>query len=402
MKVLHTADTHLGYKQYHKPERKDDFKSAFSRVVTEAIEESVDVVVHGGDIFHRSRPGINTLSYFFEELKRLSDEGIKFCTIVGNHDSTRDRQWPELIEELDLGVYLDKDGYVIDDVCFYGLDHVSKRNRGELDYQFESHDANVNVLVAHGLFKPFQHGDWDLEEVVAKSTVSFDGFLLGDNHKPSQKVISGCPATYPGSTERTAADQRSERGYNQVRIADGEVSITHSSIETREFEYVDMELGAGEGTEQIVNEIENRSIVDGCVLVVTISGEGERVSSSIIEKCGVREGALVVRVNDRRDINTKKSSFDEVTFTEPEEIIDEKISELDLTQPVAKLEEMARDPEQHRKGKLKDTAEEVVSEMVENGLMVDEVVEDAENDGDGNEGDDKDTKQIDLFDGSDE
>lgn len=380
MKVLHTADTHLGYKQYHKPERRDDFKNAFNEVVSEAIEENVDVVIHGGDIFHRSRPGISTLSYFFEELKRLSKNDVKFCTIVGNHDSTKDRQWPELIEDLGLGTYLDTSGCVIGNVCFYGLDHVSKRNRGALDYQFEKHDSDVNVLVAHGLFNPFEYGDWDLDEIMSKSNVSFDGFLLGDNHKPGQKMVNGVPATYPGSTERTAADQRDPRGYNQVRITDGSVSVSHAEINTREFEYIDVELSDSDGTETIVDEIESKSVSDGCVLVVTVSGEGERVSSSVIEKCGVREGALVVRVNDNRDIKRKKSSFDEVTFTKPEEIIEEKIGGIEISGSVAELEQMARDTENHKKSKLKDRAEEVVGEMIENDGSVDEILENIEHD----------------------
>ena len=114
---------------------------------------------------------------------------------------------------------------------------------------------------------------------------------------------------------------------------------------------------------------------DGCVLVVTVSGEGERVSSSVIEKCGVRKGALVVRVNDRRDIKRKKSSFDEVTFTKPEEIIEEKIDNIGLTSSVSELEEMARDNENYKKSKLKDTAEEVVNEMIESSSDIDEVIQ---------------------------
>jgi DNA repair exonuclease SbcCD nuclease subunit len=374
LKVLHTADTHLGYKQYHKPERETDFKQAFEAVITEGIQADVDVVIHSGDIFHRSRPGITTLSYFFEQLKRLQENGIEFCTIVGNHDSTRDRQWPELVEDLGLGVYLDKNGYEIGDVCFYGVDHISKRNRGGLDYQFKQSDSSVNVFVGHGLFKPFSHGDWDLTEVATKSNIQFDAFLLGDNHKAGIETVNGAVTTYPGSTERTAADQREQRGYNQVRIVDGEVSVSHAKIETREFEYVDVDLDEGEGTEKIVNVIESMEISNGSVVIVTVEGVGERVSSGMVEKAGLRKGAMVVRVNDRRDIERNKNSFEGVEFTSPDDVIQDRIEELGLSNPSGELEEMARQVEQNPKSKLTDTAEEVVGELIKGGeIDMDEV-----------------------------
>ena len=31
-RVIHTGDTHLGYRQYHRPERKADFLDAFARI----------------------------------------------------------------------------------------------------------------------------------------------------------------------------------------------------------------------------------------------------------------------------------------------------------------------------------------------------------------------------------
>ena len=52
LNILHTADTHLGYQQYHKPERKQDFMDAFIQTIEYAINNDIDVYVHAGDLFH--------------------------------------------------------------------------------------------------------------------------------------------------------------------------------------------------------------------------------------------------------------------------------------------------------------------------------------------------------------
>ena len=83
-RVLHTADTHLGYRQYHSPERQADFLSAFRRVVSDAIEDDVDAVVHAGDLFHDRRPGLSELLGTLDVLETLSEASIPFLRIGGS------------------------------------------------------------------------------------------------------------------------------------------------------------------------------------------------------------------------------------------------------------------------------------------------------------------------------
>lgn len=52
VRLLHTSDTHLGYRQYHLDERRRDFAEAFAEVVSAGIQQDVDAVVHAGDLFH--------------------------------------------------------------------------------------------------------------------------------------------------------------------------------------------------------------------------------------------------------------------------------------------------------------------------------------------------------------
>ena len=215
--VLHTADTHLGYSQYHSETRAADFAAAFQTVIDEAVDRDVDAVVHSGDLFHQSRPGVGTLSTTLNQLQRLDEAEIPFLGIVGNHEGTSDEQWVDVFGQLKLGIRLNASPTVIGDTAFYGLDYVSPARRPGLDYEFEAHDAECSVLVAHGLFAPVADGGrWELAEVMDASSVKFDGYLLGDDHMPHVQTLRESTVTYPGSTDRTASDQRSPRGFNIV------------------------------------------------------------------------------------------------------------------------------------------------------------------------------------------
>ncbi|MDD3246588.1 MAG: hypothetical protein PHF18_07025 [Methanosarcina sp.] len=44
-RILHTADTHLGYRQYHNEVRRQDFFKAFEVVIQDAVDMQVDAVL---------------------------------------------------------------------------------------------------------------------------------------------------------------------------------------------------------------------------------------------------------------------------------------------------------------------------------------------------------------------
>lgn len=363
-RLLHTADTHLGYTQYHKSEREQDFIEAFRVIVTEAIDRDVDGVVHAGDLFHQSRPTIATLSAVVAELQRLAVADIPFFIIVGNHDGTRERQWPEFLSDIGLAEYLNYDGTVVGDVTLYGQDHVGEPHRPQLDYQFAPCETKFSALVAHGLFRPVSAGDWDLDRIITKSTVDFDAFLLGDDHVPTVEWIDDSLVTYPGSTERTAADQRSDRRFNIVTFNGDGVHLSWHEIETRHFEYIDIEMQSGDDEEDIVADIEQREIPDGCVVIVTLTGDGEQVTSGIIEQAGLRKGALVVQVNDQRDIAVEELDYEEVTFADPDDAVKERKSSLDISPVADDFEQLARDLGDVPTSNLASHTEEAISDLL--------------------------------------
>ncbi|NHN58115.1 MULTISPECIES: DNA double-strand break repair protein Mre11 [Halorussus] len=377
-RVIHTGDTHLGYRQYHSPERRADFRRAFEQVVDDAIAEDVDAVVHAGDLFHDRRPDLDALHGTISILRKLRDADIPFLAVVGNHEGTRGRQWLDLFEMLGLATRLRDDPEVVGETAFYGLDHVPKSKRDDLDYAFESHDQPHAALVSHGLFKPFDLGDWDAEGVLTEADVDFDAMLLGDNHDPGTKEVAETWVTYCGSTERCSADEREDRGYNIVEF-DGDATITRRGLDvTRDFEYVDADLAEGEGIDRVREKLRERDLEDA-VAIIDIDGEGEDVTPGRVEESALERGALVARVRDRREVEEEDGEVD-VSFADPDDAVRERVRDLGLSEAARGIDETVR-ASKIADSNVRESVQNRVSELAEDGDLAafesgDEVADD--------------------------
>ncbi|MCO5383725.1 MAG: metallophosphoesterase [Methanosarcina barkeri] len=89
IRILHTADTHLGYRQYHSEVRRKDFFAAFEVVVNDAIEMQIDAVVHAGDLFDSRNPTLEDLLETMNILSRLKAAGIPFLELSGTMRANR-------------------------------------------------------------------------------------------------------------------------------------------------------------------------------------------------------------------------------------------------------------------------------------------------------------------------
>ena len=365
-RVIHTGDTHIGYRQYHSPERRQDFLDAFRQVVEDAIADDVDAVVHAGDLFHDRRPDLPDIQGTVAALRELDDADIPFLAVVGNHETKRDGQWLDLFEDLGLTIRLGATPEVVGDIAFYGLDFVPESQRDELDYEFDgADDADHAMLVGHGLFEPFAHADWDTEHVLTDASIEFDALLLGDNHAPGKRELLDTWVTYCGSTERASASERDERGYNIVTVDEDGVSITRRAVaDTRDFRFVDVELAEGEGTDRVRERVRQHDVEDA-VVIVTVEGEGEPVTPASVEELALDNGALIARVNDRREID--QGTDVSVSFADPDDAVRERLGELGLSPAARDIDETVRESKV-ADSNVRERVESLVRERVNEGL----------------------------------
>jgi len=93
MKILHTADIHIGYTTHGKLDAESglntrllDFQRAFEFMSRYAVEQQVDLFLFCGDAFRDASPSPTEQKIFSECLKPLCEAGIPVVMLVGNHD----------------------------------------------------------------------------------------------------------------------------------------------------------------------------------------------------------------------------------------------------------------------------------------------------------------------------
>ncbi|WP_127069157.1 MULTISPECIES: exonuclease SbcCD subunit D [unclassified Veillonella] len=88
MRILHTADWHLGRLFYNEHLTTDQAHVLEHQFFPLLKEEKIDLVVLGGDVFDRSVPPIEAIELWDSVLHRLAfTEKIPMVAISGNHDS---------------------------------------------------------------------------------------------------------------------------------------------------------------------------------------------------------------------------------------------------------------------------------------------------------------------------
>ncbi|MCB1895057.1 MAG: exonuclease SbcCD subunit D [Zoogloeaceae bacterium] len=263
MKLLHTADWHLG-RYLHGRSLIEDQAHVLDQLVALARERAVDAVLVAGDIFDRSVPPADAVALLDEVLSRLVvDCGIPVVMIAGNHDSAErigfggrvsERQGLVLrgsLDRLEPLVLADAHGEVAIHPLPYadpvmvralpGYDHAGDHQQamaGLLDELRRGFVAGRrNVLVAHAFVaggaeseseRPLSVGGSG--QVAADSFVGFDYVALGHLHRPQS--IAGGRIHYAGSLLKYSFNEAAhDKSVSLVDIAaDGAVTIEHVAL----------------------------------------------------------------------------------------------------------------------------------------------------------------------------
>lgn len=104
MKLLHTADWHIG-KKLHKHDLSQDFE-LFINWLCECIDtHKVSVLLVSGDVFDLANPSSEARNQYYRALMKLRKSRCKIILTGGNHDSPAMLDAPrELMRELDMHV----------------------------------------------------------------------------------------------------------------------------------------------------------------------------------------------------------------------------------------------------------------------------------------------------------
>ena len=104
MKIIHTADWHIG-KKLHKHNLIADFDLFVDWLVNQMAMLEIDLLLVSGDIFDLANPSSEARSQYYRALLRLRNVNCKIIITGGNHDSPAMLNAPkEILSELNISV----------------------------------------------------------------------------------------------------------------------------------------------------------------------------------------------------------------------------------------------------------------------------------------------------------
>lgn len=257
MKILHVADTHLGFSAYRKAteeginQRELDAYNAFQQFIDYAIELKPDLVIHAGDLFDAVRPNNRAITFAIKQIIRLSKEKIPFIVIAGNHEQPKLKETGHIFSIFDHienvhPVYnekYEKHTFKIknEKITIHTIPQSTSKKEFNQELKKIKPDtkSDYNILVAHGSstgIKIFSMNDFN-ELFIPTDTISkdFDYVALGHYHKYTKLTDN---TFYSGSTETfTFTDAGDKKGFIELELKKD--SIKHKLVELKNRPMVD-------------------------------------------------------------------------------------------------------------------------------------------------------------------
>ncbi len=145
MKILHTADWHLG-KRLENFSRLEEQKLVMNELLEIADSESVDLVLVAGDLFDNFNPSTEAVELFYKTLKQLSKNGKRpVIAIAGNHDSPDRIDAPNPLAK-ECGIILI--GHPNAEIPIFELEHfkITNTDKGFIELKLNQFNYPIRIL----------------------------------------------------------------------------------------------------------------------------------------------------------------------------------------------------------------------------------------------------------------
>jgi len=275
LRVLFLADTHLGLDLPARPRverrrRGDDFFANYHRALEPALRGEVDLVVHGGDVFFRSKIHGWLVQRAFAPLFEVA-ERVPVFVVPGNHERSA-IPFPLLAAHRNVHLFdrprtyrLEVRGEPVAVAGFPFAADVGVRFRELVAATGwdQGPPARLRLLCVHQAFEGARVGPADFTfrpgpDVVRGSEIPAGLTAVLSGHIHRQQALTrdlagralAAPVLYPGSIERTSRAERDEtKGYLLLELEAGEracPTLAWRSVELPARPMVDVALEPGE------------------------------------------------------------------------------------------------------------------------------------------------------------
>ncbi len=283
LKILHTADVHLGAKFLGLGRKGQVLRSrllqAFDDTVNLAIREKVDLLLIAGDLFDSPDVSKTLLAQVAYRLQDLSATGIPVCITPGTHDPYGDDSVYRAPELADIGGLTVFTRETMTPAYFPELDCVVYGNANMKPFAnrrpLESLEVDEHVRYRLGMV----HASFEIPDLAEDTYVvtppevaasGLDYLALGHIHSFSDRSSGEVTAFYPGSPEMVRM-QKGDTG-NVLVVEFGEEETWVRPFRTGSLTYEELTILAEEAAPvTLVSMLESRADPDK-VLQVNIDG----------------------------------------------------------------------------------------------------------------------------------
>lgn len=252
MKILHIADTHLGYSAYRKTteeginQREVDVYNAFEDFVDYAIKTKPDLIIHAGDLFDSVRPNNRAITFAINQILRLSKQKIPFLVIAGNHEHPKLKETGHIFSIFDhiehvypiYNAKYEKKSFDFNKKITLHIIpqcEIKKEFNNQLKKIKPDSSADYNIFVSHGAvagIKVFTMNEFN-ELIIPINSIckNFDYIALGHYHTYTKLADN---VFYSGSTERfTFADANDKKGFIEIEFVNGKLKQRFIELKIR-------------------------------------------------------------------------------------------------------------------------------------------------------------------------
>ncbi len=321
IKILHLSDIHIGSGFSHgrmNPAtglntRLEDFVKTLSRCIDRALEDTVDLVIFGGDAFPDATPAPYVQEAFANQFRRLVDADIPTVLLVGNHD-----QHSQGVGGASLNIYrtLGVRGFVVGDtVTTHSIqtrhgkvqvitlpwltrstlmtrqeteksslaevnELLTERLKVVLEGEIRRLDPEVpTVLLAHlmadnatlGAERFLAVGKGFTLPLSLLTRPCFDYVALGHVHRHQNlNKSNNPPVIYPGSIERVDfSEEKEDKGYVMIELERGSAHWEFCPLPVRTFRTIEVDISKADDPQAaLMKAIAKHNIEDAVVRLI--------------------------------------------------------------------------------------------------------------------------------------
>ena len=258
MKIIHTADIHLGSRLTSikdlklRDQLRVNARKSFVDLVKFAENNKVDAILLSGDIFDKDSPSVSDKKVFYDTIK--SYENITFFYLKGNHDlmAIDDEELPNLKTFKDEWT-----SFQFKDVVISGVE-LNNVNNKAIYQSLNLNKDDINIVLLHGAIEGRKEGQSiDLNTLKNKN---IDYLALGHIHQKSNgKLDERGQYVYPGCLIAHGYDEDGEVGFYLLDIDDKKITSQFIKWGENKFHNVDVDISDASTTNEIEKYIESKT-----------------------------------------------------------------------------------------------------------------------------------------------